>query len=450
MTQPPGNSFAPFQPSPVDAFDHPKLCHLIRRAALGASPARLQEFAGRTPPQVVDALMSYDPADDRPYSEMTAGLSGVLSPVYQPETAQEWWLLRMIDTPRPLQERIALFWHNHFATSTGKVRQASLVSAQIDTFRRLGLGDFRDLLRAVGRDPAMLIWLDGNNNKKGRPNENYAREVMELFALGIGHYTEKDVKELARAFTGWQVLDQTSHFFKVAHDDGVKTILGKTGKFDGDSAVELLLDQPAAPRFIAWKLLKEFVHPKPESSHVEHYGRRLVEHNWQIKPVLREMLTSRLFFSEYAYRAKIKSPCELVVGAILGLDARRDIKSARRFMNNMGQALLAPPSVKGWDGEEAWINSNTLLQRYNFALDLLSMQFPKKTLATLEKAGAAGAAGVIDHFAAALLDGRLDADVRRKLIDRLGPGFRLSEDSIKGKVFSVVHAMMCMPEYQLG
>ena len=448
MPQPPPNPFAPHG----ETLDHQRLCHLLRRAALGVNPSRLHQFAGKTPEQVVDALMAYDPADDRPYSEMISGLSGLLSPVHNPDSAQEWWLMRMLDTPRPLQERVALFWHNHFATSTGKVRQAALVSRQIDLFRRLGLGDFRELLIAVGRDPAMLIWLDGNNNKKGRPNENYAREVMELFALGIGNYTEKDVQELARAFTGWQVLDETAHFMEVGHDAGSKTILGKTGKFQSESAVDLLLQQPAAPRFVAWKLLREFVHPKPEKPHVEHYAGRLTYHRWQIKPVLKEILTSRMFFSDYAYRSKIKSPCELVVGSILALDSRREIKAARQAMNNMGQALLAPPSVKGWDGEEFWINANTVLQRYNFALDLINRQLPKKVLAALEKARATTPAAVVDYFGSTLLDGRIEPAARQKLVGFVSEGgaFRLTEESVRDKVVGVVHLMMCMPEYQLA
>src|SRR5436305_1553534 len=197
----PNDPFSPFVPSADQPFDHRRLCHLLRRAALGISPQRLRSFANQSPSQVVDSLTAYDPADDRPYAELLAGLGGALSPIYDPADAQKWWLMRMLDTPRPLQERIALFWHNHFATSTGKVRQSALVSRQIDLFRRHGLGNFRDLLLAVTKDPAMLLWLDGSKNKRGRPNENYAREVMQLFTLGIGNYTEKHVQESARPST---------------------------------------------------------------------------------------------------------------------------------------------------------------------------------------------------------------------------------------------------------
>jgi uncharacterized protein (DUF1800 family) len=365
--------------------------------------------------------------------------------------------MRMLDTPRPLQERIALFWHNHFATSTGKVRQSALVSRQIDLFRRQGLGNFRTLLLAVTKDPAMLMWLDGSKNKRGRPNENYAREVMELFTLGIGHYTEKDVQELARAFTGYQVLDEAVEFYPAAFDDGVKTVLGRTGNLNAESAVDLLLGQAAAPRFIAWKLLKEFVHPQPEQAHVEHCAGRLLHYGWEIKPVLREILTSRLFFSDWARGSKIKSPCELVVGTMLALETRRDAAMARQAMNNMGQALLAPPSVKGWDGEELWINANTILQRYNFTLDLLNRQDAARMVANYERRGLRTSDQVVDHLASVLLDGVIGRYPRARLVDYLGQDeagkfspFKLTAETFSTRVVGAAHLMMCTPQYQVA
>ena len=454
---PPSDPFSPFVPSADQPFDHRRLCHLLRRAALGVSPLRLQSFANQSPSQVVNSLTAYDPADDHPYAELLAGLGGGLSPIYDAADAQKWWLMRMLDTPRPLQERIALFWHNHFATSTGKVRQSALVSRQIDLFRRLGLANFRDLLLAVTKDAAMLLWLDGSKNKAGRPNENYAREVMELFTLGIGHYTEKDVQELARAFTGYQVLDETVEFVPIAFDNGSKTVLGTTANLNAESAVDLLLKQPAAPRHIARKLLKEFICPEPATEHVEHYATRLIHHHWELKPVIKELLTSRLFFSDYAWRSKIKSPCELVVGSILALDATRDAAGAQTAMNDMGQALLAPPSVKGWDGGEIWINANTILHRYNFALDLLDRQSAAKSVALFEQRNLRTPEQIVDHLASVLLDGVLSVPARTKLLTTLKQDennkawtFTPTKESFEHRVRSVAHLMMCMPEYQLA
>lgn len=422
------------------------LCHLLRRAAMGVSAERMRAFAGKNAVQIVDALTSYDASDDAPYAEMLRGLSGALSVIGSADEAQRWWIFRMLDTPRPLQERMALFWHNHFATSTGKVKQSTLVSRQIDIFRRHGLGNFRELLLAVTKDAAMLLWLDGSQNKRGRPNENYAREVMELFTLGIGNYGEKDVQELARAFTGWQVLDESVEFFPAAFDGGEKKILGERGKFNTEGAVDLLLRQKAAPRHIARKLLKEFVHPQPLAEHVEHYAGRLVHYQWEIKPVLKEMLNSRLFFSEYAWRSKIKSPCEVVVGAMLGLGAVRDTTMARDAMNKMGQTLLAPPSVKGWDGEEVWINANTVLQRYNFALDLVLRLDARALQRLLERRDLGTAEKVVDYFAGVLLDGKIETEARGRLVAYLKEGKSIGAEEVRG----LVRLMMCMPEYQLG
>jgi uncharacterized protein (DUF1800 family) len=450
-TSPPADPFA----SPMASADMPLeqrwVCHLLRRAAMGVSAEWVRAFAGKNAVQIIDALTSYDATDDAPYAEMIRGLSGALSVIDSADEAQRWWIFRMLDTPRPLQERMALLWHNHFATSTGKVRQAALVSRQIDIFRRLGLGNFRELLLAVTKDAAMLLWLDGSQNKRGRPNENYAREVMELFTLGIGNYGEKDVQELARAFTGWQVLDESVEFFPGAFDGGEKKILGERGKFNAEGAVDLLLRQSAAPQHIARKLLKEFVHPQPLAEHVVHYAGRLVHFKWEIKPVLKEMLNSRLFFSEYAWRSKIKSPCELVMGAMLGLGAVRDTTMARDAMNKMGQTLLAPPSVKGWDGEEVWINANTVLQRYNFALDLVMKLDARALLRLLERRELGTAEKVVDYFAGVLLDGRIEAEAWGRLVEYLkgGKKFAMSLEAVEN-VRGVVRLMMCMPEYQLG
>jgi uncharacterized protein (DUF1800 family) len=229
-------------------------------------------------------------------------------------------------------------------------------------------------------------------------------------------------------------------------------ILGQRGKFNAASAVDLLLRQKAAPQFIARKLLKEFVHPQPLAEYVEYYARRLLHYGWEIKPVVKEILTSRLFFSEYAWRAKIKSPCEIVVGTFLALGAVRDTTMARDAMNNMGQALLAPPSVKGWDGQEVWINANTVLQRYNFALDLVLRLDARAMLADFEKREIRSPERIVDHFASLLLDGKLEGAARSKLVRYLNgeKGFKLTLKSVEGEVRGLAHLMMCMPEYQLS
>jgi len=457
---PPADPFAPFVPSTKEAFDDHWLGHLFRRAGFGPTTARLDTYNGKLR-EALDWLFEYDPADD-PLNPLLEQLQGFITPITNVQQVQDWWVFRMLNSPRPLQERIALFWHGHFATSAGKVTNALFMHNQIELFRRLGLGNFRQLLSEVGRDAAMLVWLDGQSSRKGKPNENYGREVMELFTLGIGNYTEHDVQEAARAFTGWQIKGDSVSFAKELFDDGEKEILGSRGKFDADGAVDVILSQPAAATFLSRKLLREFVHPQPEEQHVAHYAERLRSARWEIKPVLREMLGSRLFFSEWAYRSQFKSPCELVVGGMLAIGGTGAATFARTRMAQLGQNLLFPPTVKGWAGGESWTNANTVLQRFNFGLAIATQrnnEFAKKLdlLGLLQKAGLNAPEKIIDYFARVLLDGRLAQQERDELVAYMnadkknGPGkFSLNADSVNAKVRGVLHLLMSTPEFQLA
>jgi hypothetical protein len=248
----PAKPFEAYVPSSARPFDNKKLAHLLRRTAFGLTAERLDRFGGKSPSEVLDWLFTYDPNDD-PLNHLLDQLDGLITPFTKPEAAQQWWTYRMLKSPRPMQERIALFWHNHFATSVGKGEgsMAPRMHAQIDLFRRLGMANFRELLKEIGRDPAMLVWLDGQFNRKGKPNENYGRELQELFTLGIGNYTETDVKEIARAYTGWRIRDEEGVLDPHAFDDGEKEIYGKKGKFNDEGVIDLILAHPACPKHIA-------------------------------------------------------------------------------------------------------------------------------------------------------------------------------------------------------
>jgi uncharacterized protein (DUF1800 family) len=392
---------------------------------------------------------------------MVDGLEGFVN-LTEPRSVASYWFYRMLNTPHPLQERVALFWHGRWATGAGKVENGRLMQGQIQTFRQLGLGSFRELAVAMGRDPAMLIWLDGQTNRKGKPNENYAREVMELFTLGIGNYSEHDVKELARAFTGWRVSEEQASFDPKQFDAGEKEILGQKGKFDSESAVDVLLSQPAAPKHLARNLLIEFVHPEPLDEHVDHYAKRLLDHQWNVKEVLREMLASRLFFSDWAYRARIKSPVELTTGAALAMGGKANTDFLREQAARLGQSLLYPPNVKGWPGDQTWINSNTVLLRFNFAMAIATQrqrEFVRKSEldSWLTRHNIKTANDVIDHFALVLLDGHLPDDAREQFLDYMNRDqkgetktFKLNNETINSKVRGVLHMMMTMPEFQLA
>lgn len=462
MLKLPADPFSPFIPSEDVPWDLPRVNHLLRRCGFGPTHEKIDELLALSPAQAVESLFSFDSSKD-PFAGMIEQLEGFVR-LNDGRQATEWWVFRMINTPQPLQERIALMWHNHFATSLSKVGSATRMLAQIELFRRQGLGSFRDLLISVARDPAMLVWLDGQTNRKGKANENFGREVMELFTLGVGNYTEQDVKELARAFTGWRIEGDASVFQPNQCDSGEKTILGETGKFDSESAVDLLLRQPAAPKFLAARLLREFLHPQPTQDQIDHYAGRLIETKWSIGQVLREMVSSRLFFSEWAYRSKIKSPADLCIGAVRAINAGGG-KASTEFvsdnMRRMGQQLLYPPTVKGWPGEEEWINASTVLQRFNFGQRLASQRdqdFTRRTNFTdwLKKHDVKSAEDVIEYYARVLLDGQLTDKQRSDLLNYMNldekgavKPFELNERNVNAKGKGLLHLMMAMPEYQL-
>jgi uncharacterized protein (DUF1800 family) len=285
-----------------------------------------------------------------------------------------WWMREMLATPSPLTERMTLFWHNHFVSAQTKVRVARLMYRQNVTLRANALGSFGAMLHAIARDPAMVIYLDSARNRKGAPNENFAREVMELFTLGEGHYTEQDVKEAARAFTGWSIDRDSGEFVfrRALHDDGIKTVFGKSGRYDGDAVLDLLLARPETAERIVARLWREFVSPDPDQREVARIARRFRESNYDIRAALALMLTSDAFYAPENRGALVKSPVDLVVGTLRQFGvAPSDPLPFAVAAAGMGQNLFAPPNVKGWPGGEAWINTTTLLSRKQF-LDRLT------------------------------------------------------------------------------
>jgi uncharacterized protein (DUF1800 family) len=273
----------------------------------------------------------------------------------------------MAATRAPAAEKLALFWHGHFATSFDKVKRASWMWNQYRLFRERGAGPFRELLLEVSRDPAMLLWLDSNSNERGRPNENYAREVMELFSLGVGHYREKDVQEAARAFSGWHMKDERFWFNPRAHDVGEKELFGRRGPLDGGDVVDLCVEHQACPRFLATKLLRFYVVAEPPAAWVDEFAAVLEAEQMVIGAALCRLFASKAFFSASARGALIASPIDYCVGLLRRSRGRARWKAVAEASAAMGQALFAPPNVKGWDGDRAWINSRTLLERARFA-----------------------------------------------------------------------------------
>ena len=359
--------------------------HLLGRTGFAASASDIRAFAKLSRAEAADRLVKAAAAATTAITPPPSWVSekppapAKLQALSQPERQalqrvnvehafelREWWFREMLTTASPLAEKMTLFWHNHFATSQQKVRFTPLVYRQNLLLRRNALGNFGTMLREMGRDPAMLVYLDGANSRKEQPNENFAREVMELFTLGEGNYSEKDIKEAARAFTGWSVDRESGEFMfrRAIHDYGNKTVLGKTGNFDGDQVFDILLNKPEVAQFITRKLWKEFVSMTPDEREVTRLAASFRESGYNIAKLMRIMLSSDAFYAPENRAALIKSPVEFVVGTMKTFDI--ETPNLRPFVLAsalLGQNVFAPPNVKGWPGGEAWINTATLLGR---------------------------------------------------------------------------------------
>lgn len=408
--------------APISAADwsYDRAAHLLERAGFGGTPAEIAALAALTPEQAVARLVDYeqiandhlppfDPSDihdpgliefppSRPATTELAKETGEalgvkvkpagnrpLQPVVNKffywlrasmlETRRiaYWWADRMLNTERPLEEKMTLFWHGHFATSEDKVRDVRKMLRQNETFRRRATGDFRELMVAIAQDPAMLAFLDAGVNVKGAPNGNFAREIMELFTMGVGHYGERDIREAARAFTGWNADDLTFVVHAEQHDDGAKTVLGQTGDFDGVEVIDIILEQPATADFIAAKLYRYLVREELDPALQAELGAILRDGDYELKPLLRTMFLSRDFYSPASMGTHIKSPVQLVVSTYkkLGASAIPGIPDFNETTASMGQALFWPPTVAGWAEGRSWITPGLLLERGNFALEVL-------------------------------------------------------------------------------
>jgi uncharacterized protein (DUF1800 family) len=380
---------------------------------------------------------------------------------------QKWWLRRMIETPRPLEEKLTLLWHGHFATNYRAIENSWHMFQQNQLFRQHAAGNFGELLGAIIRDPAMIAYLNNNQSRKGRPNENLARELMELFSLGVGNYTEKDIKEGARALTGYTFEDDQFVFQRQNHDNGTKTILGRTGTIDGDGFVAAILAQRACASFIARKLYHHFVADvppderggekllgAPQRAVLMEMASTLLEGRYEVKPLLRKLFLSQHFYEKQFVGQQIKSPVQLVVGAIRSLNTPpRDLSILNDALRLMGQDLYLPPSVKGWDGGRSWINTSTLFVRQNVLAFLLTGRRGSGGQAvgdrfdavSLLPEGVRGPAEVIDAVLKLTL-GQAPAHGRETLASFLGS----KENAVNNQtVTGMLLLATAMPEYQL-
>ncbi len=409
---------------PIDTADwnYQRVQHLLERAGFGGTPEEVERLARLTPEQAVHWFIDYqtvenprvkpfepsgiyDPTlasfpESRPAATRLAAKTGEamgvavkpsgprrLQPVadrffywlrattLETRRVANWWGETMVVTNHPLEEKMALFWHGHFATNEDKVRDYRKMMAQLALFHRYAIGNFRDLLIGVAEDPAMLVFLDAGQNVKGAPNENFGREVMEMFTMGVGHYTEKDIREAARAFTGWSD-DDLALSFKVdaaKHDDGAKTFLSRSGDFGGTDILDIILQQEATANFIAGKIYRFFVRDDPSPALEARLGAILRNNGYEIAPLLRTIFLSRDFYSPPAMGTRIKGPVELIVSTYrkLGLTELPGVPDFNATSGELGQVLLNPPTVAGWAQGRAWITPATLLARGNFARQVM-------------------------------------------------------------------------------
>ncbi len=440
-------AWAEYSPSAQSPWDTRMAAHLFRRAGFGATDQELKAAVEQRPSELVDSLMSARESDA--FLRDMKSLAGAAVATGNVKQLSAWWTYRMLSTPTQLLEKMTLFWHGHFATGGEKVKDAELMLTQNECLRRFSLGDFSKMLLEISRDPAMLIYLDSATNRKAHPNENYAREIMELFCLGEGHYTETDIRELARCFTGWEIRRGEFKFNHYQHDTGTKSILGKTGAFAGEDGVAIVLEQNSAPEFIASKLVRFFVmdEPQPDKTLVSPLATLLRQSDMLLAPVIKCILSSNLFFSPHSIGRKVRSPVEFAVGLLRCLEGSTNSFSLAESMDALGQGLLFPPSVKGWDGGRTWINSSTLLGRSNLIRTLLTgdkTRFAKQSLEDYFKAtGLDKPRLVIDHLERLLFAVPIASAAK----DRVESLMKSDNDS---SFVDGIHALCTLPEFQLG
>jgi uncharacterized protein (DUF1800 family) len=453
----------------VPTAKHPwnveKAGHLYRRAAWGATCAELEAAVQQGPTACLDKLLTR-PQNSAAFYTKAKQLAAPLVEGTDEQRLRAWWLYVITNSPDPLLERLTLFWHNHFATSNAKVQNVAYMYQQNQLLREHALGSFKQMLHGISEDPAMLIWLDTTSNKKGMPNENYARELMELFSLGIGNYTEADIRQAARAFTGWSIKNDRYHFAANEHDAGEKTVFKNKGNFNGHDIVDFCLKSAACAQFLVRKLFRYFVSDtlEPSNALLKPLAEKLRSSQYDIQSVVSMMLRSNLFFSPESYRAKVKAPVDFAVSLIHQLQGRSDSLQLAELLDPLGQRLFAPPSVKGWDGGTDWLNSTTMLLRHNLCLALTSTEDRRfynrcdpARLVRQHLAGKADLKPATELLTKLFLQSDIPAATQAKIDERCSqltaqkyPVYWSKEFIEDARIRSICHLILTLPEYQLA
>jgi uncharacterized protein (DUF1800 family) len=458
-------------------WDDRLAAHLLRRAGFSGTPDEIARYAAMSSHDAAESLIHFADTSQLPpppsvmeYPTPPGVAFKALDDMAKRQASQArrkeavgdivalqlWWLNRMLATPAPLQEKMAFVLHGHFTTAAiEKGVWPNLVLAQNQLFRQYALGNLHDLTLAVSKDPGMLLYLDNAENNKSHPNENYARELMELFTLGIGNYTEEDIRQSARAFTGWTIDRQTGEFTFNArtHDDDTKTFLSRTGNFDGSDIVDIIYHQRAAETFWATSLLSAFVYDDPEPELVNEFANVISRNKFELAPSMSMLLRSNVFYSPRAYRALVKSPVEFVVGAHKQMGLNTIVDGTPAGLRAMGQVLFYPPNVAGWPGGANWLTSQMLIARENFIAKMVNtpdmMQSGWMSQVPMDANRAS------KEMVATILQGDAPGQAYSQLVGYLdGSGTSalgtLSVENFDERVRGAAYLTMAMPAYQLG
>ena len=478
-----------------------KCAHLLRRFGLGASPAELDAAEKRGVHGTIDWLLNYEKTPE------TFEFSPWAFAFDEPEKVNmdvsrfpSWWALRMVTTNRPLEQNLTLFWHNHFAISGSKITFGPMMVDSVELLRQHATGNFRTLLGEIVRDPAMIRWLDTDTNIKGRPNENFARELMELFTLGIGNYTERDIQEATRVFTGWSLRNALPDSGRVSQylqlkmsieddrpiivftdapalrDRGPKTILGKTANFDADGVMDHLVKQPVHAKFMAKKLWQHYISPNPDAKQIEALAKAYVDAKYDIKATLYWMMTNKAFTTPESVRSIVKSPMHYTIAMLRQLDVpallqqqgvsrlnplapvpapvRTLAGTAAAIMRRQGMTLMYPPDVAGWTWGQAWVTTASMIERTKMG-DYLFRNGPAMTNAMTKRlfdANVTDAAGVIDRLCE-WFDVPASPEQRQALVELLGKNGGI--DSLRKTataqrtLASMFRVMTSIPDFQM-
>jgi uncharacterized protein (DUF1800 family) len=456
------------------------MAHLMRRAGFGASRAELEAQAAKGYDATVEELLHPEACEPADVYTLLRHQPGSLLPGGQPPGGNINWMFHLVNTKRPLQEKMALFWHHIFATGNSKVDNYDQLLAQIAMFRENGMGNYRDLLVALAKNPAMIYWLDNNENHKTAVNENWGRELLELFSLGVGNYTEVDVREASRAFTGWTIAAKIPRqpygrhswqfeYLPEDHDEGEKTFLGHTGNFNGEDIIDIVVQQPACHQFVARHLYNFFVADEPQvpawqitpprdPQAIEALVTSFRESGYDLRATLRTLFTSD-FFKEARF-TKIKSPAELVVSTLRWVGGEafprpfygREIAMQPTYM---GQDLLNPPSVEGWHTGAEWINSGSLMNRINFVASMVgdaSRPGVQALIARLKTQGAHTPEEFVDGCLNLLGPLEMGAESREELLAQAREGGDLNWQAAgtEQRVAEMLQLIVAMREYQFN